>query len=165
MVKRIVPWLAWIASVFISDRFYRGCWVVGPVFGAAFLAAHFDQIKKGLSIRHAVFLGSSTLTYALVYWIAENGGWRFEQDMMDMLFGSITTAIVVGSLLMPFLHGMIFPADLKTVRRVSLGLILSWYAVQIIAMIDDAANIPGHIDYLLIAIALWQGIYIRFLKL
>ncbi len=163
-MSRIIPWIVYAVSVYLSRQYAEGYWVVGPVFAVAYFGFHLDQLKKGVSFKHAFFLGASTLTYALVYWISSHG-WKFKEDAQDMFFGPLTVGVVLGSLLLPFLHGIIFSADTKTLRKVSLWLILSWYATCLVSMMDDVSNVPWDIDYLLVAIALWQGIYFRSLKI
>ena len=137
---------------------------MGPVFAVAYLLADFGRVKKKFSILHLFFIAASTLTYTLVYWMAGKG-WRFENDTLDMLMGSLTAGVVVGSLLLPFVHGILFGVDLGTVRKVSIRLIASWYVTLFLSKIDEIFNIPGSINYAFVAIALWQGIYFRFLKI
>ena len=163
-MKRAIPWILYIACVFISRHFARGYWVVGPVFALTCLLIHGGNIRKSVSAKSVVFILFSTITYALVYWIAEHG-WHLKQDILDLLIGSMTAGVVLGSFLMPFLHGLTYSVNAHTIRNVSLKLIVSWYLVCLVSFVDNTLNIPWNIDYISIAIALWQGIYLRSLKI
>ena len=78
-----------------------------------------------------------------------------------MLAGSLTAGVAVGSLLMVSTHALLFGTDVKKVRSTFLLLVGSWYGVAVISLIGDAVGWrPAFLDYSLIAIALWQGIYI-----
>ena len=162
-MTKIIPWLAYGASVYISHKFSSHYWVVGPVFAAAVLLANFEAIRKKISPSHLLFIGVSTLVYALVFWISDKG-WKFSPDWLDMLAGSLSGGVVVGSLLLPFLHTILLGADAKTAQSTALVLIVSWYAVVLLSWIDDAIKFKPDVDYILIAIALWQGIYLTRLK-
>lgn len=163
-MNRLITLAIYAASVFVSDRFSRGFWIVGPVFALAYLLIYRKDLKNLLNIQSASFIAASTLTYALVYTLASKG-WNFKNDLLDLLFGSMTAGVIVGSLLMPFIHSLLFSTDMKNVRKTALWLIASWYGVCLISLIDDFLQIPWNLDYLLISIALWQGIYIRRLKI
>jgi hypothetical protein len=121
-------------------------------------------VKGGPKARHWQFLLACTLTYAFVFFLAEYSGWRLSPDLLDMLFGSLTAGVVAGSLLLPFFHSLIFGTDRKAARAVALWLVLSWYGVSVLAWADDALNVTVNVDYLFVAIALWQGIYLRRMK-
>lgn len=157
------PWIVYFASVIISWKYCAGYWVVGPVFAAACLLMQYERVRKGFSPRHLVFTAASVLTYALVYRLS-NKGWRLEPELLDMLAGSFTAAVVLGSILMPMLHGMIFSVEIRTVRKVSLLLIASWYFTILLSYAHEALGVPFRVNYTLVAIAFWQGIYFRNLK-
>jgi hypothetical protein len=160
---KVLAVLIYGLCVFISRKFADEYWVTGPVFGAAVLAVNFGQIRKKISPSHLVFVGASTLIYALVFWIADKG-WKFRNDALDMLAGSLTAGVVVGSLLMPFIHAILLGVDTKTAQATALALIGSWYAVILLSGLDGMFHFGARIDYLLIGIALWQGIYLYRLK-
>ena len=162
-MKKIVAILAYAASVFISHKYAAGYWVVGPVFALALFIANFESVRKKVSPNHLLFLAASTLVYALVYWISDKG-WKFHSDTADMLFGALSGGVVVGSLMLPFLHSMLLGADAKSSQSTALSLIGAWYAVLLLAWIDDAVKFKPDINYILIAIAVWQGIYLYRLK-
>ena len=165
MLKKIIPWAAYITSVLISWKFCAGFWVVGPVFALCFLAANYECVLSARSYpKHLIFILASTLIYALVFLIADKG-WKFHQDSLDAVGGSLTGGVVLGSILMPFVHAKLFGIDLKTAGRVSLWLVISWYAVVLVSLIDEWAGVKFSIDYTLIGIILWQGIYFKRLKL
>ena len=162
-MKKIIPWVVYGLCVFISRQFCTGYWVVGPVFGVALLLFNSDRVFKKLSSQHLVFLITSTLIYALVYWIAANG-WKFRSDWLDALAGSASAGVVLGSLLMPLIHGRFFGMDPKTVLPVSIFLIAGWYAVTLVSLAVQVIGPNFRFDFLFIAIALWQGIYMKHLK-
>lgn len=163
-MTKIIPWLAYGASVFVSRKFCEGYWVVGPVFGTAVLLAHFESIRKKFSPNHLLFVAASALIYALVFWISDKG-WKFQQDWLDRLAGSLSGGVVVGSLLMPFVHAILLGADPKSAQSASVSLIGSWYAVVFLSWLDEILHIKFRMDYLFLAIALWQGLYLYRLKL
>jgi len=150
-------------SVWFSRRMCMGYWYVGPIFALTACAVN-PQILRKISMRHLIFFAAAILTYALVYGIASHG-WDFKADWLDMLAGSVTGGVVVGSIIMPSIHAMIFGIDSKTAGKTALYLIISWYLVNIASLLDDRFNLDVPIDYLLVAIALWQGIYLKNLKL
>lgn len=162
-MAKLVSILAYLLSVFVSWKYCAGYWVVGPVFAVAILLAHFKQVAKKFSFRHVALILTSTLIYALVYWISRKG-WTFQEDWLDMLAGSLTAGVIAGSLLMPAVHAYLFDVPLKVVRKVSLFLILSWYVTIFLSLLDEKVGFKPHIEYDFVAIALWQGIYFRTLK-
>lgn len=159
----LFSWIVPAASILISWKYCAGYWVVGPVFAAACLLLQYEKVRKAFSLNHLLFAAVSTLVYALVFWISDKG-WRFKTEWIDMLIGSLSAGVVLGSILMPVFHTMLFSGDLKTVRKISFLLAGSWYLTLWVSFVDDAINLPGRIDYSLIAIALWQGIYFKNLK-
>ena len=161
-IEKAVLVAAYLVSVFISDKYCSGYWVVGPVFAAAFLLSRYKKVLAHFSWRHIAFAAASTLVYALVWWIADNG-WKFQNDTLDMIFGSLSAAVIVGSILMPSIHVLLFGGDLKKTRQTAVLLVLSWYAVVLVSHLGDINDFGRNIDYGLVSIALWQGIY--FLRL
>lgn len=160
----LISILAYLLSVFVSWKYCAGYWVVGPVFAAAILMAHFKQVGKKFSLRHVAWILASTLVYALVYWISRKG-WAFQQDWLDMLAGSLTAGVIAGSLLMPAIHAYLFDVPSKSARKASLLLILSWYVTIFLSLLDEKLGFKPHIEYDFVAIALWQGIYFRTLRI
>jgi len=175
-MPKVIAWLTYALSVVISIRYCAQYWVVGPVFGLAYLITNYLILipRRDLWGRAVLFLGASTFTYALVYSVTNHGfnlpwsnqkGWSFNNDYLDGLFGPFTIAIVLGSVILPVLHGFIFPTDFKRIRKVSLRLIGSWYAVIAVSLVQEFFKIPGDVYYAYIGLALWQGIYMRHLCL
>lgn len=162
MLNKIVPLIAYAASVWISRKYAAGYWVVGSVFALAALTVNYPTLKK-FSLKHLLFIGASVLTYALVYWISR--GWELKPEWLDMIAGSLSAAVVTGSILMPSIHAMLFGTDYKTVRETSLLMITAWYGMLLLSGIDDKIGLTVPIDYLLLTIALWQGFYLKWLKL
>ncbi len=162
-MKKIIPFVAYLLSVFVSHRFVTGYWVVGLVFAAAVFAVHYEKVFKKFSVRHWGFAIASTLIYALVYWMADKG-WKFRNDWLDMLAGSLTGGVVVGSFLMPSVHAVIFGIDFKTVRSTFLWLVASWYFALFFSWLWQTSGLKPNLDFSLFAIALWQGIYLKRLQ-
>ncbi len=163
-MRNLYAVLVYLVSAVISWKFCAGYWGVGPVFAVACLLINGGEIKTPFSLKKILFAAASVLTYAFVYWVADKG-WKFENDALDMLFGSMTAGVVLGSILLPFIHGNLFEVEPKRVRKVSLCLIVSWYFTLALSYADEILSIPGDVDYVLIAVALWQGIYLRTLKI
>jgi hypothetical protein len=163
-MKKIIPWLVYAASVFLSAHFAAGYWAVGLIFGIAVLLANFEAVRSKLSLQHLVFVVASILIYALVYWMADKG-WKFNQDWLDSLIGSFSAGVVVGSLLLPFVHSILFGTDPKRIQSTALALIGSWYGVVLLSWLCGYFKIKLPVTYIQIAIALWQGIYLARLRL
>jgi len=175
-VSKVIAWLTYALSVVISVQYCAQYWVVGPVFGLAYLITNYPILipRRDLWGSALLFLGASTFTYALVYFVTNHGfnlpwssqkGWSFKNDYLDALLGSFTIAVVLGSLIMPLFHRLIFATDFKRIRKVWLRLIGAWYAVIAISLVQEFFKIPGSINYIYIGLALWQGIYMRHLCL
>src|SRR3990167_4995111 len=149
-MRQLIPWIAYIACVVISRKFADAYWVVGAVFAITCLVvSHRGITKKMFSLKSGFFILISTLIYALVFWIAKHG-WQFKQDFLDMLFGSLTVGVILGSILMPLFHGILYALNERMIRKVFFPLVASWYAVNLMAFLDDVLNLPGNVDYLLI---------------
>lgn len=163
-MKAIISVIIWLVASYFSRQYAAGYWVVGPVFGAALLVYNRARVFKSFTLRHLFLFLASVFVYALVYLIAAKG-WKFKNDWLDMLAGGTTGGVIVGSILMPALHAMLFPVDAKMTRSVSLKLIASWYITLLISKVLETAGFEFRIDFLWISIAAWQGIYLKYLKI
>lgn len=164
MKLRLFQIMIYAACVVISREYCASYWVVGGVFALAWLIIRWTALDKQY-LKALLFIAVSTLVYALVYGL-ESHGWRFEHDLIDIFFGSLSAGVVMGSILLPYLHAFIFSGKFKQNRAgLSFLLILSWYFSVLLSVLDQASGLPGSVDYLLIAIALWQGIYLRYFKI
>lgn len=164
-MNKLIPYFVYILSVVISRQFCTGYWIVGPVFAISLLLVNYQNLKKYSHKKYLAFVIASTFVYALVYLIASKG-WSFNEDWQDALFGALSAGVILGSILMPRIHAKLFGIELKKATRVSLLLIISWYIVTLFSLVaDKLLETPPVIDYLFISIALWQGIYFRYLKL
>lgn len=164
MAQTLLSVLIWLAASYFSRQYAAGYWVVGTLFGAAVLLCNRARVFKSISIQHVLFFIGSVLIYALVYLIAAKG-WKFQNDWVDMLAGGVTGGVVVGSILLPVLHAMLFAGDIKTSRSVSLKLIASWYITLLLSKIFESAGVKYRVDFLWLSIAAWQGIYLKYMKL
>lgn len=162
-MSTLISLAVYAAGVFISWKYCAGYWVVGPVFAAEVLLINFSQLKKSELFRYVLFAVLSTVIYALVYRMRD--AIQLNPEWLEILVGSWTAAIVMGSILMPAIHAFLFEADVKNARQTALFLILSWYAVLLFAFVDDKFHLTSGNYNMLLAIALWQGIYLRRLKL
>ena len=71
----------------------------------------------------------------------------------------------MGSVLMPWIHARLFGIDFKKARPVIFLLISSWYLITLLSRISEVLELKDSINYGLIAIAFWQGIYLNRLRL
>lgn len=163
-MQTLISVLIWLAASYFSRQYAAGYWIVGSVFGAAVLLCNRERVFKSISIPHVLFFLASVLVYALVYLIAAKG-WKFQNDWADMAAGGLTGGVIVGSILLPVLHTMLFAGDIKTVRSVSLKLIASWYITLLLSKVFESLGAEYRIDFLWISVAAWQGIYLKYLKL
>lgn len=156
----ILPILAYAASVYISWKFCAGYWVVGPVFAAALIIVNLGTVRKKFSIKPYGLVAFSTLIYALVFWIGEKG-WRLQPEWLDMLAGSMSAGVIIGSILMPALHSSLYGLDVKNAQVTSASLIVSWYICILLSIMREYMGLRLPISEGLLAIALWQGIYLK----
>lgn len=163
-MNSVISIVIWLAASYLSRQYAAGYWVVGAVFGAALFLSNRDRVLKKINLQHLLLFAGSILVYALVYLIAAKG-WRFQNDWLDMLTGSVTSGVIVGSVLMPVLQAMLLGGEMKVVRSVSLKLIASWYITLIFSKVLESVGIGTKIDFLWVSIAVWQGIYLKYLKL
>ncbi len=164
MINTILSLFIWAASSYFSREYAAGYWAVGPIFGAAILLKNRERVFKKFSLQHLLLFLASVLIYALVYLLAAKG-WKFRNDWLDMFAGGISGGVAVGSILLPSVHAMLFGTDPKTVRAVSLKLVMSWFITLLLSKIFEVAGLSYKIDFLWISIAAWQGIYLKYLKL
>ncbi len=162
--KMILPILAYAVSVYVSWKFCAGYWVVGPVFAAALIIANLDTVRKKFSLKPYGLVILSTLIYALVFWISEKG-WRLQPEWLDMLAGSLSAGVILGSVLMPALHASLYGFEVKNAQITSAALIVSWYVCISLSLMKEYMGLRLPISEGLLAIALWQGIYLNRMKL
>jgi hypothetical protein len=58
--------LVYVVSVWVSNKYADGYWVVGPVFGAAVVSFDLKGFKNLNLVKHGLFIALSTLIYALL---------------------------------------------------------------------------------------------------
>ena len=112
-------------------------------------------------------MAASTLIYALVFWIS-SGKWSWPNDLMNYFFGPFQVAVVVGSLLLPFTHRVLFQRPAPLAWKTALLLIASFYAVTLISFINDKhplgfheqAFLGFHLNFITLSIAIWQWLYL-----
>jgi len=147
------------ASAWISVKYAVGYWVVGPVFGLAVVSWDSNTFKKFVAVKHLSFLAASTLSYALVYHVSTLN-WGHGSDFLDSMIGSLPIAVVVGSILLPLAHKLLFSSDFKRAARLIILLILSFYIITLISFGNDHFEWGFKINFLAISITVWQGLYL-----
>ena len=147
------------ASASISVKYAAGYWVVGPVFGLAVVSWDSNTFKNIVAVKHLSFLAASTLIYALVYRISTLN-LNHASDFLDSTIGSLPIAVIVGSILLPLTHKMLFSKSLKSTVRVILCLILSFYAITLISFFNDHYGWGLRINFLAVSVTVWQGLYL-----
>ncbi len=156
--------IVYLASVWVSVKFADGYWVVGPVFGMAVISYDSKSFRNLVIGKHALFLLASTLIYSLVYWISIRK-WGWPSESLDYFAGPFPAAVVTGSILLPFAHRAIFGASAGRTLQTTLWLSFSFFLVTLTTFINDRFSFGLHVNFIAIAIALWQGIYLYFLSL
>src|SRR3989338_1410747 len=151
--------LVYAASVWVSNKYADGYWVVGPVFGAAGVSFDLKGFKDLDLVKHAFFIALSTLIYALVYRISRLE-WGSDTDLFHYFIGSFPAAIVTGSVLMSVLHTIVFNKSKEAMARAIAFLVGSYYTVTLAMYINEKSQLGFHIQWIAVLIAAWQGLYL-----
>ncbi len=151
--------IIYACSVFISSKYASGYWVVGSVFGMAVVCWDSSNLKSFSAVKHLAFLAASTLIYALVFHISRQN-WNRGPDFIESLVGSLPIAVVTGSVLLPAAHQLFLRSNSKAFARTVPLLIASHYLVTFISLANDTWQLGWDINFLLVSIAAWQGIYL-----
>ncbi len=159
MFEKLVRFLIYVSSVFISSKYANDHWVVGPVFGLAVITWDSNTFRNFAAARHVAYLAASTLIYALVFHISSQN-WNHGSDLLDSLIGSLPIAIITGSILLPVAHKLFLSASSKAVGRTIPLLIMSYYLVAFISLANDACHLEWHINFLSVSIGAWQAVYL-----
>ncbi len=154
--------IVYLASVWVSVKFADAYWVVGPVFGMAVISYDSNSFRNLIIGKHALFLLASTFIYALVYWISI-GKWGWPSESLNYFAGPFPAAVVTGSFFLPLAHRVVFGTSAGVTLRVTLWLSLSFFLVTMMTLLNDRFSLGLHINFIAVAIALWQGIYLYFL--
>ncbi len=150
--------LVYVVSVWVSSKYADSYWIVGSVFGAAVVSWDSNNFKNLVALKHLSFLVVSTLIYALVYHISRQN-WA-EGDVAQMLIGPLPVAVAVGSVLLPLAQKFLFAETAKQPIPITLSLLVSFYVVSLISFFNDRLSFAPHVNFLLISIAVWQGLYL-----
>ena len=145
-------------SVWISNRYADGSWVVGPAFAAVVLAYDWKGLKEN-AVRGVLFFAASTLIYALVYRIT-NLKWGNDSDLFEYFLGPFPIAIVIGSVLLPAAHAVLFRKPVRLALRAAALLAGSFYFVTVLGYANEEWGIGPEIPWLPILVAVWQGAYL-----
>ena len=158
-MEMIFGLLVYAASVWASNKYAGGYWIVGPVFGAAVVLLD-SKFLKGLNLfKHGVFLGASTLIYALVYRISRLE-WGNDSDLFNYFIGSFPVAIVAGSVLMSVAHSVILGKGKEAMVRAMAALVVSFYFLSFLSYMNEKSHMGWHVEWLTVMIAVWQGVYL-----
>ncbi len=163
-MKKIFSLLIWFVCALVCRQYAAGYWVVGPVFALAVFLVNRDKVFGKISAQHVIFTASSTLIYALVYRLADKG-WKLSPDWFDMLAGGFTAGVVLGSVLLPCVHMLLFGGNFKEVRSVTAMQVISWYVILLLSWGFEKLDFRQPVDFMFVAIAVWQGIYLKRMKL
>ena len=159
MFEKIVRFLIYASSVFISCKYAAGYWVVGPVFGLAVVCWDSNNLRNFAADRHIAFLAASSLIYALVFHISSQN-WGRGSDLSDSLYGSLPIAVITGSILLPVAHKVLLRTGSKALTRTIPRLIASYYFIALVSLANDAWKLGWNINFLFLSLGAWQGIYL-----
>ena len=151
--------LVYGVSVWVSNKYADGYWVVGPVFGLAVVSYDMKSFKDLDFVKHAIFVALSTLIYALVFRISRLE-WGTDTDLFHYFIGSFPAAIVTGSVLMSVMHTVVFNKSKELMVRAIITLIACYYGVTLAMYINDKSNLGFHVQWITVMIAAWQGLYL-----
>ena len=159
MIENLIRFAIYVCSAFVSCKYFNGHWIVGPVFGLAVVGWDSKNFRDLSAAKHLAFLAASSLIYALVFQISTQN-WNHGSDLYDSLFGSLPIAVITGSILLPAAHKALLKAETKkSVRTIPL-LILSYYVIAFFSLGNDTWKWGLQINFLLLSISAWQGIYL-----
>ena len=159
MFEKIIRFLIYACSVFVSSKYANDYWVVGPVFGLAVVCWDSNNFRSFTAAKHLAFLAASTLIYALVFHISSQN-WGHGSDFSDSLFGPLPVAVITGSILLPVAHTIFLKASTKKVARTIPLLVLSYYLVSFVSLANDTWKLGWVINFLFVSIGAWQGAYL-----
>ena len=151
--------VVYFISVWLSVKYADGYAVVGPIFGLAVVAFDSKFFRNILKEKHLSFILASTLIYALVYSITSIK-WESQIALVNYLIGPFPIGVVLGSILLPTAHKMIFKKPAALMRQVIFSLIASFYVVSLLAYFYNEFKWGIRFSFLGVSIAVWQGIYL-----
>ncbi len=146
-------------SVWTSNKYADGYWVVGPVFGMAAVSFDIKSLKNLDLFRHAAFVGTSTLIYALVYRISRLQ-WGTDTDLFNYFIGSFPAAIVTGSVLMSVAHCIFFNKSKDLMVRAIVWLVASFYFLTFLMYFNEKSHLGWQVQWITVMIGVWQGLYL-----
>lgn len=144
LVKRLV----FAAGAYVSFDRCAEYWVVGPVFGVVVLLWQTAGVRALLAPKSLGFLASSTLIYALVYWIS-----RQKMPEVSYLFSALLLAVLVGTVLLSLAHGRWLGASQRRVRIAIPIVYAAFYLSQFL-------NLPDAVQKWINAVSIWQAAYL-----
>lgn len=163
-MRAIVRAVSYLIGAWISQRYAAGYWVVGPVFGLVVLIWDSEMPGDLFRLKNVPFLTASTLIYACVFWIASRD-FGYNSTFWEIFTGSASWGVLLGSLLMPQVHRAVFGKG-ERAGALTVQLILSFYLVTAVSKLADHFGYGNGVNYIAIAVFVWQGLYLAnfFLK-
>ncbi len=155
----ILYFIVYVAGAWVSQRHAAEYLWVGPIFGLVVVIWASNAPKELVRRENAAFVAMSTLIYALVYHIAKQN-WSSDSVVLESLLGPLPTGVLAGSLLLPMAHSLFLGAPRRKAFKASLVLMLSFYAVTLLANVADYINLGENFNFIAIAVFVWQGIYL-----
>jgi hypothetical protein len=159
MIENVIRFVIYACSAFVSCKYFNSHWIVGPVFGLAVVGWDSKNFRDLSAIKHLAFLAASSLIYALVFTISSQN-WNRGSDLYDSLFGSLPIAVITGSILLPTAHKLLLKIETKKLARTVPLLILSYYVIAFFSLANDTWKWGLQINFLVVSITAWQGIYL-----
>ena len=140
--------LVFIVGAYVSFAHCAEYWVIGPVFGMVVLCWQATNVRAFLSPKRLRFLASSTLIYALVYWIS-----RQKLPEVSYLFSAFLLAVLVGTVLLPLAHGRWLGASRRRVRVAIPVIYGAFYLSQFL-------NLSSAGQQWINMVSIWQAAYL-----
>ena len=157
-MRAVVRAAAYLIGAWISQKYAAGYWVTGPVFGLVVLIWDSEMPGDIFRLKNVPFLTASTLVYACVFWIASRD-FGYNSTFWEIFTGSSSWGVLLGSLLMPQAH-RIFLGNGSRVRAASIQLVISFYLVTGVSKIAEHFSLGSGVNFIGIAVFVWQGIYL-----
>ena len=155
----LVRLLAYGVSVWLSNKYAGGYWVVGPVFGVAVVLHDMKDIHDLRPVKHGLFIVFSTLIYALVYRISLLK-WGTDTPLYNYVIGPMPAAIVTGSILMAFMHTVVMNKSKEQMLRAVIVLIVGYYFVTALMFANEKFSLNLNVQWMMVLIGAWQGLYL-----
>ena len=139
---------SWQVGAWVSYAYVTSSWIPGLVFAAVVLIWHRSAAFEFSVARHALFVAASIVNYKIVLTIAEAGA------PASLDFNLFEPSVVVGSVLLPFVHGFLFEI---AVKRILIAIPVIYLSAYVVA---SAGAALGPIMAVVNPVAIWQLAYL-----